>query len=782
MIWNEPIKGKFVELRYARLEDAEAILSIRQDPSLTKYLPRLDITVDQQKKWLLDQQARKGDYYFIVWRKDIPIGTIRVYNVCGVEGETGSIAIRGKAYENQEAKLLCDTFAYETLGLKKTHNIVRADNKAIIKFVENFGVEWTEEYIDEKGLKWLKGQNTSERSKIFRNRIADALYNFEEEDVAYDVVEICKTEEKVRAILEKEINGIDFNKVDSMIDDRIIDSLGLITVVSLIEDEFGCKIPFNKINAYNFNSTKKIANMILSLNDNLLNDDKNEVIEKKYDFVTLDLDIENTKFTVVERIFNNALKSPDTIAIIANEKETSYKELAGMIYSISSFIKENGIKPNDTVVVQSVHEDTCIACYYAVHLLGAILVPVEKTATTKRISEIAKDTDSKLIISLEQGNSNIKWLEYKQLRKISHNKTFEKDIEIVFPDINQPCEMIFTTGTTGKSKGVLMSHKHISWYAYSVAKNLEMKKNNRFLLTTPLNHAGGLRRTHLSLANGCCMVYMDGMNNLDKYFEYIEKYEVTSLYLPPVAIRILLTRTGNEIGRYKNCIDFVYSSSSSLPIGDCKALAKLLPFTRLYNAYEASETPGVSMYDYNSEEVLDNTCLGKANDGVELGILDENGAFVDSPNKQGQICIKSKMNMNEYFHEKELTSSVMKNGWFVSNDLGYIDDKGRLYYCGRKGDVINIGGYKIAPTDVEEEALLSGIINECICIEDFDEYDVPYLKMLVVAKEGFDPKKLTDFLCEKLETYKIPRKIEIVESINKTFNGKIDRKSYRRKV
>lgn len=781
MIWNETIKGKFVELRYARLEDAEAILSIRQDPELTKYLPRLDISVEQQKQWLAEQHSREGDYYFVVWRKELPIGTIRVYNVCGTEGETGSIAIKGKAYENLEAKLLCDTFAYETLGLKKTHNIVRSDNKAIIKFVEKFGVEWTEEYTDEKGVKWLRGENTAERSKFYCDCVADALYNFEEENVEHDVVEVCKTEEKVKSILEKEINGIDFDKVDSMIDDGIIDSLGLITVVSLIEEAFCCKIPFNKVNARNFNSTKRIANMILTLNDNTSKDYKNEVIGKKLVFEPLVLDIEDTKLTVVERIFNNALKLPDTTAIIANEKETSYQELAGMILSISSFMKEKGIKSKDTVVVQAIHEDTCIACYYAVHLLGAILVPVEKTATIKRISEIANETCSKLIISLEQGEGSIKWLKYEQLRKILGNKTFSRDIEIVFPNIDQPCEMIFTTGTTGKSKGVLMSHRHISWYAYSIAKNLEMKKNNRFLLTTPLNHAGGLRRTHLSLANGCCMVYIDGMSDLEKYFDYINKYGVTSLYLPPVAIRILLTKTGNELGRYKNCIDFVYSSSSSLPIGDCKELAKLLPLSRLYNAYEASETPGVSMYDYNSEAVVDNNCLGNANDGVEIKILDENGVFFDENNKKGQICIKSKMNMKEYFGEKELTCSVLKDGWFISNDLGYIDNKGRLYFCGRIGDVINIGGYKIAPTDVEETALLSGIISECICIEDYDEYQVPYLKLLVVAKDGFDSRKLISLLCEKLEPYKIPRKVEIVESINKTFNGKINRKYYRSK-
>lgn len=783
MIWEKPIIGKFVELRYAGIEDAQTILEIRQDPSLTKFLPRLDITVEQQREWLRKQHDREGDYYFVVWRKDgNPIGTIRVYNVANNDGETGSIAIKGTAFENLEAKLLCDTFAFETLGLKTTHNIVRADNKAIIKFVENFGVRWVESYIDEDGSEWLKGQNNSDRSKEYRKRVADSLYNNENiEDTIVDFEMLVDTENKIRDLLNSNIDGVDFSDGSSLVDNNILDSLGLVTVVSLLEDNFNCKIPFNKVNANNFNNVHNMAVLVRSiLENNLL--ESNQAVNKdndKLEFELLDLNEKDTEKTVVQRIFIHAADNPNEIAIIANSKNTTYHELAGMIFSICSWLKTMGVKKGDCVVVQAVHEDTCIACFYAVHLLGAILVPVEKNAAQARIFEIANSTKSKLIISCERFEESIEWVDFDLVKTIEHKEDLGSIKEVEFPDIEAPCEMIFTTGTTGKSKGVLMTHRHMSWYSYSVAKCIELKKGNRLLLTTPLNHAGGLRRTHLSLANGCCMVYLDGMSNLEKYFEYIRKYKVTSLYLPPVAIRILITRTGNELAKYKDQIDFVYSSSSPLPIGDCEKLCKLLPDTRLYNAYEASETPGVSAYNYNSE--IKNNCMGKPNLGVECGILTDEGDITKQADIQGQICIKSKMNMKEYYLEENLTKLVFKDEWFVSNDLGFLDANGNIFYNGRKGDVINIGGYKIAPTDVEETALLSGLINECICIEDRDEYNVPYLKLLVVVenKTLFNVRELVQFMANKLEAYKIPRKIELTDSVKKTFNGKIDRKAYR---
>lgn len=776
MIWDKEIVGKYVDLKYARIEDAAFILQTRQDPELTKFLPYLDITVEQQAEWLRNQQAREGDYYFVVWRKDnTPIGVIRLYDVVEDEGQTGSIAIKGTATETLEAKLLCEDFAYETLGLKRIHNFVRTENLAIIRFAEAFGVQWKEPYTDENGLEWMDGYNTYERAKQFRDEIRKSLYS-EDTSVEVDNCTVKSNEVRIETVLKNNMSSVDFSSCKTLVDDRKIDSLGLITVVKLLENEFSIKIPFTSVNARNFNSVHNMAVLIASLK---LEEERKIEEAESIILEPLNIDIKETEKPVVQRLMENALINPNDDAIIANDKETTYQEMADMVLSISKWLESKGVVEGDCVAVQAIHEDSCIATYYAIHLLGAKLVPVEKNAAQKRIKEIANDTNCKIIVSLIKEMDDC-WHDYDEVRTISHTCKFTSTTAIKYPDLDLPCEMIFTTGTTGKSKGVLMTHRHMSWYSYSLAKSIDMKKKNRFLLTTPLNHAGGLRRTHLSLANGCCMVYMDGLSDLGKYFDYIERYKVTSLYLPPVAIRILMTRTGKVLSKFKNQIDFVYSSSSPLPVGDCEELSRLLPNTRLYNAYEASETPGVSAYNYNTYNVLKN-CMGKANPGVELAILLDDGSIVTTPDVQGQICVKSKMNMKEYYMEPELTKGVWKDGWFVSNDLGFMDEEGNVYYNGRKGDVINIGGYKIAPTDVEEVALLSGMINECICIEALDEFKVPYLKLLVVVpnEDKFDATALGAFLSDKLEAYKVPRKIEITDKVEKTFNGKINRKAYR---
>lgn len=593
--------------------------------------------------------------------------------------------------------------------------------------------------------------------------------------------------ERIIKVLSEGVSGIDFEKETQLVTNGIFDSLSLLTVVSLLEDAFNCKIPFEKVNANNFNSIDSIAVMLQEFG---AQEQAKQPIEKEVSTASfkglgdpIPFDEAETWKPIVQRIFEHALTAPDDMAIIANDHETTYREFADMIYSISVWLKAKGVKQGDHVVVQASHEVTCPACWYAIHLIGGVMVPVEKNAPESRILKIAAATDSRFVIAKKAfGSTPVSWSTYDDVYAIQHEYKFTADTAISYPDINLPCEIVFTTGTTGKSKGVVLTHRQKSFYTSVSASSFGVKKGNRYLVTTPLSHGGGIRAIHNAMSSGCCSVLLDGMADLSKFFMTIEKHHVTSLFLPPAAIRILLYKTGDTFSKFKNQIDYVSTGSAALFESDADGLKKLLPYSRLYNVYAASEFPGGSMYNYAND--FRANCIGKPMRGVDISLLTEDGRLTKEAGVEGQICIKSEMVMKGYYNEPELTQQVMKNGWFVSSDIGRFDANGYLYYMGRKDDVINLGGHKIAPTDVENIALQSGLVHESICIEDSDEYGVPFIKLLVVVadKSKFDPKALNAFLSDKLEKYKIPRTIEAVDALIKTFNGKIDRKAYRKKA
>ena len=592
--------------------------------------------------------------------------------------------------------------------------------------------------------------------------------------------------EKILKVLSANISGIDFEKEKQLVTKGIFDSLSLITVVGLLEEAFSCKIPFEKVNADNFNSVDGMTVMLLEIG---AQNQAAQPLEKEPTTSSFQglggaiaFDEAETWKPIVQRILEHAQKAPDDIAVIANDHETTYREFADMIYSISVWLKAKGVKQGEHVVVQASHEVTCPACWYAIHLVGAAAVPVEKTAPESRILEIATATDARFVIAKKASSTKtVLWSTYDDVYAIEHECEFTAGASIVYPDVNLTCDIVFTTGTTGKSKGVILTHRQQSLYTSVAADGYKLKKNSRFLVAAPLNHVGGIRSTHFALANGCCAVYLEGMSDLVKLFAVIEKHHVTSLFLPPASIRIIINRTGDKFSMFKHQIDFVSTGSSPLFASDCNGLRKLLPYSNLYNTYQATEVPGGTAYNYANEDFRAN-CIGKPVRMMDVTILTEDGRFTKEAGVEGQICAKSEMVMKGYYNEPELTKSVFKDGWFVSSDIGRFDEDGYLYYMGRKDDVINLGGYKIAPTDVENIALQSGLVHECLCIEDSDEYGIPFIKLLVVVadKSQFDPKALNTFLSDKLEKYKIPRAIEAVDALMKTYNGKIDRKAYRK--
>ena len=144
----------------------------------------------------------------------------------------------------------------------------------------------------------------------------------------------------------------------------------------------------------------------------------------------------------------------------------------------------------------------------------------------------------------------------------------------------------------------------------------------------------------------------------------------------------------------------------------------------------------------------------------------------------GIIAIRSNTVTAGYWNEPEITANTIHDGVIYMTDLGYIDDEGYLFLVGRRDDVINIGGLKVAPTEVEDVALRHKAIAECACVPYEDATYGRVMKMFVAVKEGFDfdIEGITSFLESKLEAYKLPKYIEQLPEIPKTYNGKIDRK------
>ncbi|MBQ3423611.1 MAG: long-chain fatty acid--CoA ligase [Clostridia bacterium] len=384
---------------------------------------------------------------------------------------------------------------------------------------------------------------------------------------------------------------------------------------------------------------------------------------------------------------------------------------------------------------------------------------------------------SLIIAGEDPGAEGIGFLNTSEVMTVSGSMSRDGEPE-VFPTGDMPADILFTTGTTGKSKGVQLSHLSLMTMARTSIEGTQMEPDNVYLVTVPMNHAGGIRKLHMTMYNGSSIVLLDGLMRIKLFFQYIQEYGVTSIYLPPSAVHMLLQLSGREISRYNSQLRFIYTGSAAYPETDKEKLCQLLPDVRLYNGYGGSEIGSVSMLDYNQHKGMVG-CIGRPNSAVTVRITDEDRNSIASDAEHiGLLAVSSDMNMQCYWNEPELTKETMEDGWIYTSDLGYIDRDGYIFLVGRSGDVINVGGLKVAPTEVEETALRYEGIADCVCTSTDDKHMGKVVRLLVVMKDGWElnPGEIQNMLRQHLEAYKVPKYIDQIDEVPRTFNGKIDRK------
>ncbi|MBE6785418.1 MAG: acyl--CoA ligase [Ruminococcaceae bacterium] len=482
--------------------------------------------------------------------------------------------------------------------------------------------------------------------------------------------------------------------------------------------------------------------------------------------------------SIALQIQHFAKETPEQIAIIAQDIKCDYASLATANRKVALYLRNKGIKAGDRLVVEADHILEYVYFWYGIQLLGATFVPVEKNTPSKRIIEIAKELDASVTVSLTaRDDLEGGWALADIMPEIlAGDDSFKPEL----PAENSLAEILFTTGTTGKSKGVMVSYGNQVNIALAGIETTNIQQDNVWLIPTPMNHAAALRKVHIAMAVGSTTVLLEGFRNFKQYFKTIEDYGVTSLYLPPSAIHLMLAFASKNFAELNGKIRFVYSSSTAYPETDKEKMRKLMPDTYMYNCFGCSEAGVVCTDEFCVSGGSEYTgSVGRPNSYSEIVLLDEDGNEMKDATAQnpGLCAIRSKSVMQGYWNEPEQTAKALKNGMLVMSDLCYFAPNGELLLVGRSNDTINLGGLKVAPAEVEEVVLRVPCVDECLMIPTVKANNTA-LKLLVVVKDGMelDEVAIRAMIADNLEPYKIPKQIVAVDEIIKTFNGKIDRK------
>lgn len=474
--------------------------------------------------------------------------------------------------------------------------------------------------------------------------------------------------------------------------------------------------------------------------------------------------------SIVDAIIHHGKHIGEKPAIIIDDAVITYGELSRRIPYLAAQLSEQGIKYGDKIVLSADHTIQFIELYFAIHWLGAVNVPVEKKAAVKSQSQLIRTLSPQLVILQNAESGAESYQTYTGAAYAVPKNRYPSD---------SLADILFTTGTTGTPKGVMLSHHNETAGALNVINGGEMTADDINLLTMPLHHAFGLTTLRAVLYQGGTAVLQDGVVSLKKMDENIRLHHCNAVYMVPAALRVLYFHTRQRLDLLLGTVEKIEFCTAPLDRKMRSVLSEQLDGVRLYNSYGATESAR-SVYmrlDKNQDKP---DAIGQAVKNVTIKITDDSHREIASSRQNiGHLAISGDMNMLGYYNETELTERILSNGVFYSEDLGYMDRDGFIYLSGRKNDVINIGGEKVSPLEIENTALAFPGIRECACIGVSDTNGVLENKpVLYIAEEmGYhvDIDGLKKYLKNYLEAFKVPDEIMMIDDIPKNQIGKIDR-------
>jgi len=473
---------------------------------------------------------------------------------------------------------------------------------------------------------------------------------------------------------------------------------------------------------------------------------------------------------LIDFLRNNVENYGEKIAVIDNEKKLTFIQLYEEVKKFSNNIKIL----NEEKIISLVSENSIsfIIAYLGIINLGKIVHLISPEISEINLFNQLKSSKSKNIICNQLIKYKISNYDSIKTRIFDIEKILLKqNNEKIKSNLNELAYLIYTSGTTSEPKGVTVSHSMIEFTTKNIVKVLNYSNSDIDLLPLPLNHSFGLGCLHTSLYVGSTLVLLKNPSNLEQILESLEKYKITTLAAIPATLTKILNFENKNLENYFSEIRLIITNSTSIPKKTVIQFKKLLKKGNLatyYGLTEASRSTFM-IFDKNNQR---EESVGKCSPNVEIKIVNKEKNNL----KIGDILIKGDNVIEKYWNNIEADKNIFNN-WLKTGDTGYFDKEGYLFLKGRSDEIINVGGEKVMPIEIEQT------IKNILGVEDVVAFGIDHeifgqtIKLNIIKSKNSDIDKaqILSYCIKNLEKFKIPSKIDFVEKIPKTDYGKVKR-------
>lgn len=466
-------------------------------------------------------------------------------------------------------------------------------------------------------------------------------------------------------------------------------------------------------------------------------------------------------------------------------------DLQELVEATAFELRSHGVTKGDRVALVLGNTPEYVVAFFAVTALGGIVVSIDERIGAERLRAIAKDTRPLFCMQTCELDAT-RELEFPRIEftvDLASRTTYcgrklcgdhidlKSDVGNVVMD--DPALILFSAGSTGHPKGVVLRHGGLFKTAQTVSGVIGMQSDHNDLILSPMTHSGGWQRvTGTILSGGCVVLPQPGMFSVPGLLEDVERNNINGFFTTPPFIRMMLNTAAEKfVGRVPS-LRSIEIASAPLTAAELEQLLNLFPHINVFFQYGSTECSRALILDSRGRSDKLHT-VGVPTPGVQVRICDTDGNDV-ADGDDGEVLLGAEQMSTGYFERPDLNAERFRDGWLITGDYGRIDDEGFLTLLGRKDDMINCGGHSYFPAEVEIElGSIEGVASFLVAgVPDPAKVltDVPWVFVVPEDPEHWSVPEFLASVRRRLPPHMVPRNVVVVESLPLTPSGKPSRR------
>jgi HIP---CoA ligase len=502
----------------------------------------------------------------------------------------------------------------------------------------------------------------------------------------------------------------------------------------------------------------------------------------------------------------------DADYLVEGHVRHTFREVRSLARRAAAAFIASGVKQGDRIAIWAPNSTEWVIACLGLHYVGAVLVPVntryrgEEAAyviAKSRAVGLVTTTDflgtdyvsllresrtalphlaHVIVVSGSTSAGAVSWADFLERGRRVEDSVVDRRAASVAPD--DLCDVMFTSGTTGAPKGVMLDHGQTTQIIAIWNAMLGLSTGDRYLVVNPFFHVFGYKYGWLCSLLGGVTVYPMAVFEPGDLLELVERERITILPGQPTVFRGLMDRP--EVSeRDLSSLRLAVIGSTSIPPQIVRDMHDVLGFTYVVSGYGLTETTGeVTLCRFGDDIETVATTVGKPIDGVELRVVDASNAEVVG-GQQGEVVVRGFNVMRGYFEDPQGTAAVIDDqGWLHTGDLGWVDGSGSLRLTGRLKDMFIVGGFNVAPPEVEAMLLSHPAVSEAAVVGVPDARLGEVGVAFVVVRDGasVDEPELISWCRTRIANFKVPRRVVLCDALPYNAVGKVQKQDLRQRL